>query len=128
MYIYICIYIYIHKCQPTKRNTLSVADWSPPISTSCMYTQTLSPTRTHIQTHTHTRTSRSCPATDPYKVHRYKYIYVCYIYTRKSITSRINTHERVMRQVLPQMMNKIIGLFCKRTLQKRLYSAKETYN
>jgi len=23
---------------------------------------------------------------------------------------------------------KIIGLFCKRTLQKRLYSAKETYN
>ena len=57
------------------------------------------------------------------------YIYVCVcIYT--CICIDINTQERCgyYRVTTISRLLKIIGVFCKRAIQKRLYSAKETYN
>jgi len=57
---------------------------------------------------------------------------LCFIYKCSSHTKlQCDTYERVMRHVWMRQFTcllRIIGLFCERALQKRLYSAKETYD
>ena len=68
----------------------------------------------HICLYTHTHTYQH-----PHIVSHHLFAILIYIYFIYNICYGAATSS---------MLLKIIGLFCKRALQKKLYSAKETYN
>ena len=57
------------------------------------------------------------------------YIYICkLIFALAAYFYRYRAFDKIDWIALVSRIDKIIGLFCKKALQKRQYSAKETYN
>jgi len=57
------------------------------------------------------------------------YIYICkLIFALAAYFYRYRAFDTIDWMALVSRIDKIIGLFCKKALQKRQYSAKETYN
>jgi len=114
--VYACIYIQLRMF--TWHRTSRVGALGDPFS--CRHTNTHIYTYTHTRTQTHTHT------------HTYTYTYIPVIFIYLSIhslsLSSCLTFFHVYGVATISRLPKIIGLFCKRALQKRRYSAKETYN
>jgi len=89
-----------------------------------------SPRATYTVTHTHTHT-HTCTQTDRQTDRQTQRQTQTQIHTRTLTRTRAHTEGDTTYTygvATISRLLKIIGLFCERALQKRLYSAKETYN
>jgi len=147
LYLFIYLYIYVYVCLSIYMS-IDISTWylalqafqgpcrllhqytrptltTPIHSPHTYYTNTLTLHLLHQYTHPTLTTPVHSPHTyytntlAPHLLHQY---------TRPTLTTPIHSPYTYYGMASISRLLKIIGLFCKRTLQKRLYSAKETCN